>query len=206
MHYPRDITVGAGVGVGLASLHMRILPWVRNFMRNKSSLVQYAILQAFAVFVYVVMRIYHKHCPKASEEDVEEWRVCGTRAYKKAGFDKPLEPVAQPLQGYTGMVGVLSGLAAGESTMKYMPLPYPKTYAHASARALLGLPMLMSAFLGLRFVEKSYEKKDAEAVAKMPGAIKEPSAIVQSLRFARYASVPVVILNIAPVVFKRLSI
>jgi len=143
---------------------------------------------------------------QASEEDVEAWRVCGTRAYKKAGFEQPLEPIAQPLQGYTGMVGVLSGLAVAESIVKHLPLPYPKTYAHAGARAVLGLPLLMSVFLGLRLVEKRFEKQDAVKVSKMAGAVKEPSATVQGLRFARFASVPVVILNIAPTLFNRLGI
>ena len=98
------------------------------------------------------------------------------------------------------MTGVMCGLACGETLMSKVPLAYPTTRVKALARALLGLSGLMSIFLGLGVVEKKLLKGHGPIDGEIP-----PFSM-QGVRFARYGSVPVFILVIAPMIFNKLKI
>lgn len=95
------------------------------------------------------------------------------------------------------MTGVMSGLALGETLMTKVALKYPSSLSHAAARAVLGLSCLMSMFLGLRQLEKTLSKESTDGT---------PTLAVQTVRFSRYGSVPVVILVLAPLLFNKLRI
>ena len=127
------------------------------------------------------------------------------------------------------MVGVMSGLAAGEALLQHIPLKAPKSAGAAAARAVLGLAGLMSVFLGIRAVEKGVEKEHFHrnrGVAAADGGSEHSEAggggggggartreravsivsdvpvAAKALRFMRFFSVPVVILVAAPLAFK----
>ena len=110
---------------------------------------------------------------------------------------KILEPVAVPFKGYTAMTGVMCGLAFSESIMFKIPLPYPRSTSHGIARCILGLSGLMAVFLGLGAIEKKMARRCEGEV---------PPLSAQALRFGRYGSVPVVILLLAPMLFKKLRL
>jgi len=191
VHYPRDITVGAGVGVGLASVYMRVLPMLKAWVKTKPAVVRWALMQGFAIFVYSVMRLYHRYTRRPSDEaDIEQWRQTALKAYRSKK-DLPLEPITEPFRGYTAMTGVMSGLALGETIMPNIPLAYPSNATNAVARAVLGLSTLMGIFLGLETVQKKIVTDDKSK---------------EMIRFARYGSVPVVILVVAPTLFNKLRI
>jgi hypothetical protein len=90
------------------------------------------------------------------------------------------------------MIGVLSGLAVGETLISTFPSlrqPMPKSKAQAAVRCAVGMSGLMAGFLGLRVIEKK--------------SIDVPT--IDLLRFARHAYVPVWILVLAPMLFKKIE-
>lgn len=108
-----------------------------------------------------------------------------------------LDPLGIPLADYVGMCGVLCGLAVGQPLIVAVEggahkLAPPAGAFPAIARLLVGMLLLFSIFLGLRAVEKH---------ALTPG-----TALSWSCRFVRYASVPLVILEVAPTAFHACGI
>ena len=217
VHYPRDIYVGAGVGVSLASMYMRVLPTVKEFIKKQPTALRWAYMQAFTTLVYALMHGYYKYAKQQDNKRVlgfhrvhsrtalAEWEETASTG-KHSG--KVLKPIDEPFRGYSGMIGVMAGLSIGEALLPHVRLPPPTSTPKAVGRGVLGLAGLMSAFLGLRQLEKRLEKRAQKREAGQPEAgqsssVPSSATMVRGLRFAQ---VPVFILVIAPAIFKKLGI
>ena len=185
MHYPRDIAVGAGVGVGLASVYMRILPGLKAFLKRQPALLRMGYLSSISVALTVATKSFAEYARRGTaQSDLASWAESAVSsnpaklAPKKATGRTPsmaslavkqttgssghgelpnLDPINVPLNGYNGMVGVVAGLAVGETLIGSLPslrMPLPRSRLVATVRVLLGLTGLMGGFLGIRHVEK----------------------------------------------------
>lgn len=222
MHYPRDIAVGAGVGVGLASVYMRILPGLKEFLKRQPALLRMGYLSSISVALAVATKSFAEYARRGTaQSDLALWAESAVasnpakHAPKKATGRTPsmaslavkpttgssghgelpnLDPINVPLNGYNGMIGVVAGLAVGETLIGSLPslrMPLPRSRLVAIVRVLLGLTGLMGGFLGIRHVEKKH--------------CKSGSSDEGLLRFLRHAYVPVWILNLAPLLFAVLE-
>lgn len=61
MHYPRDITVGAGIGVGLASVYMRLLPVIKRFLKRQTPFIRMGYLGSIGVILSFITRRAAEH-------------------------------------------------------------------------------------------------------------------------------------------------
>jgi membrane-associated phospholipid phosphatase len=193
VHYPRDVTVGAGIGVGLAALHMRFLPVMESFLRAMPFQTRFISLQILPAAFFVVMRWWHQHALHINYLP-QDWV---TTAARGAHAGKTLDPFGVPFTSYLGQCGVLSGLGIGVCLLNQVPLPLPTSFVQGGLRMLVGLTGLMVPFLGGSAIEKS-------------AALKGRPLLIGCLRFLRFQFVPIHILVYAPAVFnwyeKRLLI
>ena len=114
-------------------------------------------------------------------------RECAWRSITAKRADSG--PVNEPTYLYTGMLGVMFGLAIGQSLKHLLPhLPYPPNARAAVLRAVLGNIGLIGLFEGI--------------AAMTP---KKPISVYTALRL-KYAMVPVYILLLAPVCFSRVGV
>ena len=201
VHYPSDVVVGSAWGLASSMLYARLLPRVLPTLLRVlggsedgtrpppaftllGALSLPLLLTAVSVALEYrrVMRERRKD-EKSTEEQEAKWRQNACRGkYEK----RELDPVNIPLGAYVSMCGVLAGLAVGEAFKQHVPLPYPATRKAALLRAVLGNVGLLAMFIGI-----------AEMTPK------RPFRLYQTLRFVRYALVPVYILLIAPTAFNR---
>jgi len=129
---------------------------------------------------------FYRVAKRAEAEDNPKWQKHACRGkYEGRIFD----PRGLALGGYTGMLGVLAGLAVGGAFKRYLPLPYPTSMRATALRVLAGNAGLMTTF---------------ETVAALTP--RRPLYLYTSLRFIKYALVPVYILLIAPALFQRIGI
>ena len=152
--------------------------------------VRFALLQSLGVLAAAATRHFHG-VAKRKSADPARWCANAIAGNSKwAG--QTLDPLGTPLSGYKGMIGVLSGLAVGETLIGTFPRlkqPMPTSKGAAARRCLVGLSGLMAGFLGLRSVEKRSRH----------------APTIDRLRFARHAYVPVWILVFAPMIFEKLE-
>eukprot|EP00301_Raphidiophrys_heterophryoidea_P026631 c9240_g1_i1.p1 GENE.c9240_g1_i1~~c9240_g1_i1.p1 ORF type:complete len:342 (-),score=70.09 c9240_g1_i1:192-1217(-) len=186
LHYPRDVVVGAGVGVMLSALYIELLPFALRFLRSLGLLQRILVMLAFPAILYVAICLAYRRVSRESKV-LPEWTKNASRAKFKG---KVLSPHDVPLASYTAMVGVLSGLAVAVNIKQFAPLEYPKTVFHALLRLILGNIGLLTMFLSIRNVEKAQREQWR----------------IQLVSFIRYASLPIYILFLIPPVFNLLGI
>ena len=146
VHYPSDVVVGSAWGLATSALYDRMLPalmrWApRSGVGQLAALSLPGLAAAFAVLHgYRRVRASFGAVPAA-------WRsnIC-----KGKYAERELDPCHEPLGLYTGMLGVLAGLAVG-STLRHQlaPLAYPASWRQGALRALLGNVGLMLMFEGI---------------------------------------------------------
>ena len=74
MHYPRDIAVGAGVGVGLASVYMRMLPGLKEFLKRQPALLRLGYMGSIGVALSVATKSFAEHARRGtSQSDLAAW-------------------------------------------------------------------------------------------------------------------------------------
>lgn len=190
VHYPRDVLVGAAAGVSLAAVYMRVFPIINALVMKLPLWARVIVLQGVALACTKALQWSHAHA-QASEpqENVSTWVSTAAVGDHKG---KAIIPHSVPLSSYLGMVGVLSGLALGVPLAHKFPHQLPTSFLTAALRLASGNTVLFATYFLLRYIEK-----------KM---FKEGEAGQRLTRFLRYFSVPVVILIVAPTLFKRLRI
>jgi membrane-associated phospholipid phosphatase len=187
LHYPRDITVGAGVGVVLSAVYIEILPHARDFLEQQSRPMRLFYFQLIPLFFMIVLKYsYERVCRNKKLQ--EEWAsVKGEGKYK----GRRVSPHDVPYVAYTGMVGVLSGLGVAHTFADFFPLHNPPSLTAALARVLIGNVGFIGMFLGIRVIEKSCS---------------DGTVMQRVWRFIRYAMIPIFIICLAPVIFNHLEI
>ena len=85
---------------------------------------------------------------------------------------------------YTGMLGVLAGLAVSIAFLQHRPLPLANTSFTSTVRTVIGNLGLLVMFEGI--------------AAATP---EKPLSVHALLRFVKYALVPIYIIHIAPAAF-----
>ena len=186
LHYPSDVAVGWFLGALTAAAYCAALPTLLSisaalsFGTRAAALCVPTLLTA-AALVATFRAVRATHAPLA-----DAWRRNASRGkYAK----RELDPLNVPFGAYMGMVGVLAGLSTGESLMHRYPLPYPASASHAALRCVVGNIGLLVCFEGI--------------AALTP---KRPLALYSTLRFVKYAIVPVYILQLAPCAFEHFGI
>ena len=184
VHYPSDVLVGAGCGVATAALYERLLPRLHALAPGGALALLSALSVPLWLAAVAVLLAYRR--ARSQPPDPPLWRRNACRG-KYAG--RPLDPRDKPLGLYTGMTGVLAGLAVGIAFKQFHPLALPMTDRASVARALIGNVGLMAMFEGV--------------AAATP---EKPLAVYTTLRFLKYALVPVYIIHCAPPIFEVLGI
>lgn len=187
VHYPRDIVVGSGVGVGLASIYMRLLPVIRRLYTSASTLQRIAALQLLTLVLGVSVRRAHAASMNADESRLASWIQTAAVGHHSG---KDLQPHSIPLSSYFGLVGVLSGLSVCIPLLP--PQAMPSGPKGALARMIIGHSSTMGVYFLIRLLEKQ--------------AMEEGSAGQRFVRFCRYFSVAPMILVVSPAIFKTLQI
>ena len=186
LHYPTDVAVGAALGALSAAAYARLLLPALAALDPLTPLRRLAALSAPLLPCAAALRLFYTRAIAAADDDDPRW---SRHACRGAHARRRLDPRGEALGGYTGMLGVLAGLAIGGALKHNAPLPYPPTRLAATARALLGNAGLLAMF-------------EAVAAATPP----RPLPLYSKLRFAKYALVPVYILLLAPALFVRIGI
>lgn len=186
MHYPHDVSVGALIGVGLGAGLLYTLEVVQDMRLFEYSALMRTWLGL--MFSFVLLALVFLEFAKIRKFEVPaEWLENAT---KWLGPGKKLEPAEVPLRLYVGMCGVVGGLAVGESN--YMAFAMPTEVLHSISRVVVGLAILLSIFLSIRALDKVIQPYSRL------GAL--------SLCYLRFASVPPIILIIAPAAFRFFGI
>jgi len=191
VHYPRDVLAGAGVGIGLASIYMRFLPMLKDWIQRKPLIMRIAFLQSFAMLMLHSIHRSHQRSitVSRSNDELHAW-IANAAVGPHQG--KNLDVHSVPLSSYLGMAGVLSGLALCVPLARSVNHSLPTTLSRSLARVLLGNSVLLSTYFGVRVVEKK---------AFEPGSIGERVA-----RFLRYATVPINVIVTCPALFRLLGL
>jgi hypothetical protein len=187
VHYPTDVLVGSVWGLLTAELWMWTLPALRHLDPGTVGGRACALGSPVLVAAVALVLCYRRAARAArAQPDPPCWREHACRG-KYAS--RSLEPHAEPLAAYVGMLGVLTGLALGQSGLLLLPpLPYPPTARLCVRRALLGNVGLIIIFEGIG--------------ACTP---RKPHALYAALRFVKYTVVPVYILVLAPPLFRAVG-
>lgn len=185
LHYPSDVVAGAVWGLVTTAAYNGVLPSLLRIAPSESSQLLLSLSIPGLVAAVAVVRAYRKVC-ESRGQDPPEWAANACRGKYK---DRELEPRGQPLGSYTGMLGVLFGLAVGVAFKQAQPLALPKSARHSLLRAVLGNAGLMALFEGI--------------AAATP---RKPLAVYTSLRFIKYMMVPIYILLLAPTAFNAAGI
>jgi membrane-associated phospholipid phosphatase len=127
VHYPRDISVGAGIGVGLAAMHIQLLPRVKRTLKRAQPLTRIAALQLFALLIGLANQSARRRAAaavaKRGQVDngvLEDWAERAGRSKdreKKVVEHRYLDPIGEPAKGYLGQTGVLAGLGLSVSLL-----------------------------------------------------------------------------------------
>jgi membrane-associated phospholipid phosphatase len=64
VHYPRDIAVGSGIGVGLASIYMRFLPNIRQLYKSGTTIERIGALLVLVCMSYCSLTAIYWCNPK----------------------------------------------------------------------------------------------------------------------------------------------
>lgn len=185
VHYPTDVLVGSAWGFLTTAAYDRILQSLLR-MSPSSSASLLASLSVPGLLAAVAVALAYRRVLRSKGTDPPEWQRNACRGkYAK----RELDPRGTPLGSYTGMLGVLAGLAVGVAFKQRFPLELPKTARDSLLRAVLGNAGLMALFEGI--------------AAATP---REPIELYTSLRFLKYMMVPIWILLIAPPAFTRAGI
>ena len=190
VHYPSDVLVGSLWGLGTAQLYERLLPMLLaadpGTARGRLAALSAPVIVAAAL---VLVRYRAAYRARQATPDPPEWRENALKG-KHGKKHSDLDPVNEPIGLYTGMLGVMFGLAIGQSLKHLLPhLPYPPNARAAVLRAVLGNIGLIGLFEGI--------------AAMTP---KKPISVYTALRFLKYAMVPVYILLLAPVCFLKVGV
>ena len=200
LHYPSDVVVGGAWGYLTSALYDCFLPRLLEMALGSpaqqlqqpmppsatSSLHLLGLLSIPLLLSAVAVTLAYRQSLKSKREDDVSWK---RRACQGKYATRELDPRGIPLGSYTGMLGVLAGLAIGEACKQHTPLAYPSSRRNAWLRAILGNTGLLAMFVAI-----------SEATPK------KPFALYHSLRFLRYAMVPIYILLLAPPAFKLAGI
>jgi len=103
VHYPRDISVGCGIGVGLASVYMRFLPAIRAFMKRRHPAVRYALLQSLSLVAARACNYYYGVAQRKGD-DPSKWCATAIAGNPTKWAGKDLNPLDTPMSGYKGCV------------------------------------------------------------------------------------------------------
>jgi hypothetical protein len=118
--------------------------------------------------------------------DPPEWK---RNACRGRYASRELDPRRVPMGLYSGMVGVLAGLALGQAFYRHVPLALAASGRLAWLRALVGNAGLMAMF---------------ESIAALTPA--RPLWLYALMRFLKYVNVPVFILLLGPLLFRALQL
>lgn len=187
VHYPRDIAVGSGIGVGLASIYMRFLPAIRELYKAGTTVQRIGALLILTGVLGAAVRASH-----ASTTDQDDGRLPTWIQTAAVGehHGKDLRPHAIPLSNYHAMVGVLSGLSVVVPNLPYQAMP--TSFRSGLLRCIVGHSTTMGVYFLIRLIEKK-STKDGTAAQRL-------------VRFARYFSLAPCILVASPFLFRKLGI
>jgi len=183
VHYPRDVIVGSGVGVGVASVYMHFLPAIKEFLLNHSPVVRVLILEFFSLIAMGLLLLAHK-AHAEPPPDLQQWLATAAVGRNRG---KTIDVIGPPLASYLGMTGCLMGASACIPLIYLIPIKRSPTFLRAILRFIIGNAGLMGVFFGIRQVEKK--------------VFDESSVSGRIARIVRYASVPFSMYLIMPFFF-----
>ncbi len=186
LHYPTDVLVGLALGGVSGALHTRYVMPALPLLELLSFPRRLGLLLLPAVLAATSLAAGYAHALRSEGTDPPRWKRNACAGRFKA---KVLDPRGTPFGNYTGMLGVLVGLAVGGACKQWLPLPYPATRWHGVLRALVGNVGLLASFEGIAAVTP-----------------RKPLALYAALRFFKYWLVPVYILLVAPPLFSMLGL
>lgn len=186
LHYPRDVTVGAGIGVVLSAVYIEILPIAKAFLEKQPIPHRMLYLQIVPLTCMVLVKASYERVKK--REIKEEWSQTAGRG---RFIERKVSPHDVPYASYTGMIGVLSGLGVAEPLLPYFPLSSPRSIPVALGRILVGNVGFALSFLAIRHVEMKFQKWPV---------------IYRCIRWVRYMYIPVYILMVAPPIFRKIGL
>ena len=213
VHYPSDVAVGLGLGAlsataydallpsllamrapsalrNLAMLSVRASEWRRAIPRNSptrpAAAVRRRAPQVPALVCVAAIRRCYTLAMADDGSDPPEWK---RNACRGRYASRELDPRRVPMGLYSGMVGVLAGLALGQAFYRHVPLALAASGRLAWLRALVGNAGLMAMF---------------ESIAALTPA--RPLWLYALMRFLKYVNVPVFILLIGPLLFRALQL
>lgn len=186
LHYPSDVVFGWLLGGVIAAAYSCALPW----LLSEGSLLSWGhrcvMLCVPGVVTAAALIMCFRFARRTLAPIPDLWRKNACRGkYGK----RELDPTNVPLGSYSGMVGVLAGLAVGESFMGDIPMPYPDSASHTLVRCVFGNLGLIVVFEGIALLTP-----------------KRPLVLYSVLRFVKYAIVPVYILILAPILYRHVGI
>jgi hypothetical protein len=120
VHYPTDVVVGALWGLLTASAYEKFLPVLFRLAPSSTAKLFGAVSVPGLLAAVAVARAYRRVC-ESSGTDPPDWAKLACRGKYKGHV---LDPRNIPLGAYTGMLGVLAGLAIGV-TFKGRCVPPP---------------------------------------------------------------------------------
>jgi len=188
LHYPSDVAVGMLLGTLSSVLYARwLLPALLSRGSQISSDMHLLVALSIPGFIAALaLWLSFSRAQRSAGRDPEHWRSNACRGRHAA---KEFDPRGLALGGYTGMLGVLAGLAVGGVGKRYTPMEYPATARALVLRILIGNAGLLTLF---------------ELVAAITP--RRPLLLYTSLRFVKYMLVPIYILLIAPQLFSSIEI
>lgn len=210
LHYPSDVLLGGAWGAACSELWIALVPtlldrydllrgggWATPAGAALSTPARLGLLFLPMVCTALALAAGYRHVRKSAGLDPPEWNK---RACSGKYAARTLDPRGVPLGNYTGMCGVLAGLAVGSLFMKpawspadpqyYMqPLQYPASTRDSVLRAIFGNFFMVVGFEGIAAITP-----------------RKPLAVYSVLRFIKYMFVPVYILLIAPPAFQYFGV
>jgi len=182
VHYPRDVLAGALVGILLAKVFLRVLPWMKEAGRW-SKLKRLCAIQVVAGLAWKAISNHNRVVRSRPDLDLRWWELHSA---------KLIDPVAVPFAGYIGQVGVLSGLGFGVPFLKEVALPpAPTTSLRRALRLLVGYSGLLTIYFSIRLLEHR---------------VFPPGRLQMFARFARFASVAPTVFLLMPWIFAKLKL
>lgn len=186
LHYLSDVVFGWLIGGVIAAVYSCSLPWLLSAGPLLSWGHRCAMLCVPGIMTAAALIVCFRFARRTLPAIPDLWRKNACRGrYEK----RELDPINVPLGSYSGMVGVLAGLAVGESFVGDVPLPYPDSASHSLIRCVFGNLGLIVVFEGIALLTP-----------------KRPLLLYSVLRFVKYAIVPVYILILAPAFYKHIGI
>lgn len=189
-HYPHDILVGGLSGYFIGAYHYEsVIPFFLNGEMLKNQQPSRLILAGYActTFMLATTALCYQVSKVRWGAPPKKWQLLSRVK------NDVLKPHFVPLFDYVGMCGVFAGLSTAEPTFdeQRAGLSAIKSRQHGSARLIVGLSVLISAWFAVRAIEKVVAKGVMSRLA---------------LRFVRYAQVPIIILHFAPALFEHLGL